>query len=80
MRINIEKLTGGLIALIILGFLVAIPAYIWWTDRSIDFWLSYIASTPKNCPIWLSAILSIITFWIGFIFNVVTEILRIALV
>jgi hypothetical protein len=46
-----------------------------WTDRNIDFWLTYFKGFETNCPYWLSLIATILGPF-PFIFNVLSELAR----
>lgn len=66
----------------IFGVLILLAIFIsicFWTDRSLDFWLTYLKGTETNCPFWLSALVTIISNGLGLLFNVITEIARLAL-
>ena len=52
-------------------------AFASWTDRSLDWWLTYFKGTPTDCPMWLSAIATLLP--ISFPFNIITELARLAL-
>ena len=62
--------------------MLVIPAVIvlmcMWTDRNLDYLLTWIAGAPRNCPWWLSTIATFIGNAVALIFNVVMEIIRIA--
>lgn len=70
----IMKYIGVVIALWVISF---IPLA-FWTDRSLDWWLTYLKNNPTDCPFWLSFLISILAP-IDFLFNILTEIVRLAL-
>ena len=49
-----------------------------WTDRNLDYLLTWIAGQPRNCPMWLSAIATFVLNGVILVFNIVMEILRLA--
>ena len=55
---------------------VIIVAVCIWTDRNLDYLMTWIAGAPRNCPWWLSTIATIIGNGIILLFNVVMEIIR----
>jgi hypothetical protein len=71
-----ENLAGCLIISVVVGFFLLVSA---WTDRSIEFWLSYAKGEAVNCPYWLSCLLTLVLNGVIFIFNVITEICRLVL-
>lgn len=62
----------------IIVLLILIPLSVW-TDRSLDFWYSYFKEVEMNFPYWISFIFTVILNAASFLFNIVTEILRIFL-
>lgn len=49
-----------------------------WTDRNLDYLLTWIAGQPRNCPWWLSTIAAFVGNGLTILFNIVMEIIRIA--
>lgn len=47
---------GGCGCLFLLVFYIPI---VFWTDRNLDYWVSFVNKEPTDIPLWLSAILSI---------------------
>jgi len=45
-----------------------------WTDRTLDFWLTYFKDTPINCPYWLSVLTTFFLSPIVFGCNFISEI------
>lgn len=50
-----------------------------WTDRSLEFWLSYSKGSPVEVPQWLSFILTIVLNGVILLANIVSEIIRLAI-
>lgn len=50
-----------------------------WTDRNLDFWVSYFKGQPVDVPLWLSAVVSF--FFNGIIvgLNILAEIARLVI-
>lgn len=49
-----------------------------WTDRSLDWWLTWIKETPTNCPWYISLLIAMFGPAI-ILFNCVTELTRFVL-
>jgi hypothetical protein len=70
----------GWASLIFLGLLIIFCFIVsFWTDRSLDFWLSYLKEAEQNFPFWLSAIFTFLALKLSIMLNIITEILRIFL-
>lgn len=54
-----------------LMFIIAI-----WTDRNLEFWLSYLKGHPVDVPFWMSFIMTLVLNGVALALNVVGEILR----
>jgi len=65
-----------LIGLAIIGLIALFPVLAIWTDRSLEFWASYIKHQPVIIPYWLSLIVTIIGNAVIVGFNVISEVLR----
>lgn len=52
-------------------FLVAL-----WTDRTLDFWLTYFKGASTDCPFWLSCLVTLFLNAVIFGVNVISEIAR----
>lgn len=50
-----------------------------WTDRTLDFWCTYISGHTINVPIWLSALCSFIGNGVVLVINIISEIIRLCL-
>ncbi len=61
----------------IIGFVVGI-SYLMarWTDRNLDFWLTYFKGETVDVPLWLSWLAAIALNVITFAANVISEIAR----
>lgn len=53
-----------------------ITAFSFWTNRTLDFWMTYFKGEVVDVPFWLSVVLSI--FWNGavLIVNIISEIAK----
>lgn len=51
----------------------------WWTDRTLDYWLSFIKGCDVDVPFFISAIISIVCGYVMIIINIVSELIRIIL-
>jgi len=63
---------------VLMCVLLTIPLSIW-TDRNLDFWVSFVQGTETNVPFWKSAVIAIATtlaFGASLALNVVGEVLR----
>ena len=70
-----------LIELMIAVFMVVvIPAMligaVLWTDRSMDYALTWFKGVPVNCPMWLSTLVAIVGNGVTLVFNIAMEIAR----
>ena len=65
---------------IIIGSITAVMTFLillmMWTDRNIEFALSYFKGAPVEVPFWISGLATIILNVIVMMFNVVCEIAR----
>lgn len=73
----------GLIGLIIFGVFLAFIVLVvillsMWTDRSLEFWFAYF-NHQVDIPLWMSAIVTIVTNGLSVVFNILTEIFRLVL-
>ena len=66
--------------LIVIAMVAIIPAIVFglslWTDRNMDFALTWFKGVPVNCPMWLSVIITIVGNGLTLAFNIIMEILR----
>ena len=67
----------GCIVMLVIMCAIFIPMCMW-TDRNMDWLLTYIKGVPTNCPWYLSTAITVL-LPIAFIGNIVAEICRIAL-
>ena len=66
---------GGI--LIMLGVAIAvIVGLAIWTDRSMDYLLTWIKGVPVDCPMWLSTLISIVGNAFIVAFNLIMEVIR----
>lgn len=47
-----------------------------WTDRSLEFWLSYTKGKPVDVPQWLSFVLTVVLNAVILTANIVSELIR----
>lgn len=59
-------------------FLTIIALFAMWTDRNLDFWVSYIKGEAVDVPYWLSLIVTIVGNGVIILANVIAEIARFA--
>jgi hypothetical protein len=73
--------TPLLVVLFVFGciVLVAILPLSFWTDRTLEYWLTMWKGTPVNVPFWLSMLVTLILNAIILGINVVSEILRLVM-
>ena len=50
-----------------------------WTDRTLDFWMTYAKGAPVDVPFWLSFIMTIILNGAMMLVNILTELFRLVL-
>jgi hypothetical protein len=50
-----------------------------WTDRTLDFWMTYAKGAPVDVPGWLSFIMTIILNGAMMLVNILTELFRLVL-
>lgn len=66
--------------IIVLTLLVIIPSLIvglgLWTDRSLDFWISYVKGHEVDAPYWVSLVASIVLNGVIVGLNILSEIAR----
>lgn len=61
----------------IFGWAIVMVPLSFWTDRNLDFWLTYFKGETVDCPLWLSFVTSILSP-IAVFLNLVGEIARLA--
>lgn len=69
------------VELLLVVVLVAIvPALIWtislWTDRNLDFWMTYFKGEAIDVPMWISVIVTIVLNGAAIAGNIIGELLR----
>ena len=72
-----EVLIGVGIGLVFVTLFVGLLAL--WTDRSLDFWCTYIKGSEVNVPYWLSLIVTLVGNGLVVVGNALTEVLRLRL-
>jgi hypothetical protein len=65
-----------LVVLLILGLIFGVS---FWTDRTLEFWLSYLKHEPIYVPYWLSLLLTIILNGAALLINIISELIRLVL-
>lgn len=56
---------------------IIIIGLVFWTDRSLDYWATIMAGAPRDVPMWMSVIATIVLNGVTIAFNIITEILRV---
>jgi hypothetical protein len=59
------------------GTLVALMTV--WTDRTLDFWMTYAKGAPVDVPYWISFIMTIVLNGAMMLVNILTELFRLVL-
>jgi prepilin-type N-terminal cleavage/methylation domain-containing protein len=72
----VEILIGICIFAIVIGFLFIVPL---WTDRTLDFWLSYFKGSQINVPYWISFLVTVILNAVILAINIISELLRLVI-
>jgi len=77
--LNLFTSLGTLVFTIIAILVVLIVPISFWTDRTLDFWLTYFKGNPIDVPFWLSMLATLI--FNGFILavNIISEIVRLCI-
>lgn len=57
-------------------FIAVIAVLTMWTDRTLDFWCSYVGNHTVDVPSWLSFLVLIIGNGVTLILNIISEIVR----
>jgi hypothetical protein len=68
-----QSLTGCLIILCL--WLLIVWALSSWTDRNLDFWLTYFKGETIDCPFWLSTVVTFLAP-VALFLNVIGEVAR----
>jgi len=66
----------GLLIQVMVGIFVALT---FWTDRTLEFWLSYFKEAPIDVPWYLSALATLVSNGLSVPINVVSEIARLCM-
>ena len=77
MRLNDEEKAGC----IEMSLLFALSTFFFWllslwTDRNLEFWLSYFKGNPITVPGWMSFVLTVVLNGVILVANIVGELLR----
>lgn len=64
-------------------FVLIIPSVLillfMWTDRTLDFWCTYISGNVVDVPFWLSAIATLVGNGVMLGLNIISEIVRLCI-
>lgn len=69
------SLSGFIFLFLGIVIVIGLPLTLW-TDRTLDFWLTYFKGEVVNVPFWLSFLATIILNAASLILNVLSEIIR----
>lgn len=69
-----EKVVVALFALTIIGIITYF--FTLWTDRNLDYIVSYFKGHPVDVPMWLSFLTTVALNAVTLLFNVICEILK----
>ena len=72
----IELMIGVVLVLIIPVLVILLSM---WTDRTLDFWLTFIKHSSVDVPMWLSVIATIVFNGGMLAINIISEIVRLAI-
>lgn len=72
--------TEVLIVILLICALAFVPVLGIWTDRTLEFWLSYFRHETISVPYWLSLIITIIFNGIAIGINILSELFRLCVV
>ena len=60
--------------------IVIVPLIIWaislWTDRNLDFWLTFFKGSVVDVPMWMSVVITFVLNGVVVALNIVGELLR----
>jgi hypothetical protein len=73
---SVTETVGGLGGCLVLMIILYLPCALW-TDRTLDFWLTYAKGTPVDSPFWISCAASVLSP-AAYTLNLVSEIVRLA--
>lgn len=65
-----------LLVLLIFSIIPVLSLLSFWTDRTLDFWVSYFKGINVNVPFWISILSSIFFNVISLGVNIISEIMR----
>ena len=72
---NKEKQIGYLVAFQVFFVGAIYMALAFWTDRSLDFWVSHFKGETVDVPLWISFVVALLN-GATFGFNIIAEIVR----
>jgi hypothetical protein len=74
----LTALMGCLIPLImyLVIFLIVVLPFSFWTDRNLDFYLTYFKGSEIDVPFWLSFLVTFFGNGLTFLLNIIGEIAR----
>lgn len=70
----IENIVIALVVVITLA-LISYP-YIIWTDRNLEYFLSYLKDQEIKVPFWISTVVVLVSNVLGLIFNIVCYLVK----
>lgn len=56
-------------------YLVLTIALTFWTNRTLDFWVTYAKGVPTDAPVWVAFLVSMLSP-IAFVGNLISEVVR----
>ena len=80
MKRKVRVSVSGNVFVMIFAFVIGVfVALSFWTDRNLDFFVSYFKGSPVDVPFWLSALVTILLNGLILVANIIAEIVRLAL-
>ncbi len=80
MNTTIKAIWGLMLVLMLVAI---IPAIIWfmslWTDRNLEFWLSYFKGEQVDVPMWMSVVTTIVLNAVILAGNILSELFRLVI-
>lgn len=65
--------------LIVIAFLSLFPGLVMWTDRTLEFWLTYAKHAPVIVPWWISTLVTIFLNGVILGINILSELIRLVI-
>jgi len=69
---------GGIVCVLFAYSILVFP-FVLWTDRTLDFWVTYLKGTTVDVPFWLSFIVTIVFNAVILLINVISEVARLCI-